>query len=132
MCLAVIFKVVFSPLKSSWKLSNFILAFLFSLKSPPPLYLIKNSSFMHFASVWHFFPQPPWWSGGDYIRSGLRENKEDDRQMIVFRRLLMTSMSNTKLYAKSCPRWKKSCVRACLGSSVLHICFYYEDSKQTE
>ena len=36
--------------------------------------------------------------GLDYIRRGLRENKENERLMIVFRGLLRTSESNTELY----------------------------------
>ena len=35
---------------------------------------------------------------GDYIKGGLRENKEDGKLMIVFRRLLRTLESNTELY----------------------------------
>jgi len=35
---------------------------------------------------------------GDYVRRGLRENKEDGGLMIVFKRLLRTSESNTELY----------------------------------
>ena len=35
----------------------------------------------------------------DYIRRGLRENKEDGRPMKVFRRVLRTSESNTELYS---------------------------------
>ena len=44
-------------------------------------------------------PATPHKSGGDYIkREGLRENKEDGGQMIVLRRPLRTSESNTALY----------------------------------
>ena len=39
--------------------------------------------------------------GLDYIRRGLRENKENERLMIVFRGLLRTSESNTELYRES-------------------------------
>ena len=41
---------------------------------------------------------PPLELGGDYIRRGLRENKEDERLMIVFRRLLRTSENYTEGY----------------------------------
>ena len=83
--LALIFKGVFPPIKSSWKFlgaarclfTNFILVFPFYLKSPlppPHTWSIMALFIMHF---WHVFPQPPWRSRGDYIRRGLRENKED-------------------------------------------------------
>jgi len=57
---------------------------------------------MHYASVWHVFPQPPRRSGGDYIRRELRDNKEDIRLMIIFRRLrsrLQRVIQNYNLYS---------------------------------
>ena len=87
--------------KFSLRFAPFTFKFYFSIiltyNPPPSLYFIKNYCYMHYTSVSHVFPQPPW--RRDFIRRGeLGENKDNERLMKIFRRLLRTSESNTELY----------------------------------
>ena len=61
--------------------------------------MLNNYSYVHYASVWHVFPQP-YEGWRDYIRKAdyVRKMMMAGRLMIVFRRLLRTSESNTELY----------------------------------
>ena len=93
-CLVLLYKLkIFLALRAFY--FQIYIYLVFDLLPP---YLINNYSYKHYASIWHVFPQPLWRSGGDYIRRGLRETKENGRLMLVFRRLLMTSeRPNTEL-----------------------------------
>jgi len=68
------------------------------VKAPPPPFLINNNSFMYYALFGMSSRNYHKGQRRDYIRRGLRENKVDGGLMIVFRRLLRTSESNTETY----------------------------------